>query len=291
MSDITVLQMGDLTHDQNRSVFYANTIPKHLMTNHEHIAKPHKHNFYVCMLFTKGSGKHEIDFNTYDVIPGSVFMMAPGQTHSWVLSEDIDGYIFFHTQEFFDLYYVRETIREYPVFRSVFAPNGFYVSGKELMSISTWFQLMVEEFLQQQWKKNQLLLNLVSLFYIEANRKLLTDETLSMQYNSAYYNHFQAFEDLLEKFFIFEKSAAVYANKLNMTQKHLNRICRTLVNQTTTDIILDRVVLEGKRMLMYTGKSFSEIALDLGYEDYSYFSKVFKKRAGCTPKEFQKRYE
>ncbi|UVD78326.1 AraC family transcriptional regulator [Myroides albus] len=291
MTNITVLQMGDLTHDQVRNDFYANTIPNHLKTNHAHVEKPHKHNFYVCMIFTKGSGKHEIDFNTYDVVPGSVFMVAPGQTHSWVLSEDIDGYIFFHTQEFFDLYYVRESIREYPVFRSVFSPNGFYISGQEREEIEHLFKKMVQEVEGDLWKKNQVLLNIVSLFYIETNRILLTDQSFKVQYSSSYYNHFQAFEGLLEKFFMIEKSAAVYANKLNMTQKHLNRICKTLVNQTTTDIILDRVILEAKRMLMYTGKSFNEIALDLGYEDYSYFSKVFKKRADCTPKEFQKRYE
>jgi len=62
------------------------------------------------------------------------------------------------------------------------------------------------------------------------------------------------------------------------------------VDKTTTDIIIDRVILEAKRMLIYTGKSFSEIGSMLGYDDYSYFSKVFKKKVGYTPKEFLKKY-
>ncbi|WP_010249197.1 AraC family transcriptional regulator [Myroides injenensis] len=291
MGDIVVLQMDDLNKDQLGKDFYANTIPKHLISNHEHIDKPHKHNFYVCMIFTQGGGKHEIDFNSYDICPGSVFLLAPGQTHSWQLSADIDGYIFFHTQEFLDLYFVRETVREYPIFRSIYAPNGLYIDGVLRNEIEYIFKKMLLEVASQLWKRNQVLVNLLSLFYIEINRVLAQGESLRVQQSAPYYNHFQFFEDLLEKNFRKEKSAAVYADWMNMTQKHLNRICKTQVNQTTTDIILDRVVLEAKRMLMYTDKSFNDIANYLGYEDYSYFSKVFKKKSGCTLKEFQKRYE
>lgn len=291
MDEITILQMKDLTENVLRADFYANTIPSHLISNHTHIEKAHKHNFYACMIFTQGSGTHEIDFNSFKIEKGSVFMLAPGQTHSWELSADIDGYIFFHTQEFFDLFFVRETVREYPVFRSAFYPNGFVVEEEDISSIVYLMKKMVEEVQSLKWKKNNVLVNLASLFYVEANRMLLQGDSFKGVANMQYNNHFQHFEDLLERHFKSEKSAAVYGQWMNMTQKHLNRICKTLVDKTTTDIILDRVVLEAKRMLLYTGKSFSDIATILGYDDYSYFSKVFKKKTGYTPKEFMKKYE
>ncbi|ALU26031.1 helix-turn-helix domain-containing protein [Myroides odoratimimus] len=290
MKDITILQMRDLTEEVKGADFYANTIPQHLITNHDHVEKPHRHDFYVCMIFTKGSGTHEIDFQSYEIQPGMVFMLAPGQTHSWILSEDIDGYIFFHTQEYFDLFFVRETIREYPVFRSAYYPNGFLLNEESSVLVENLMKRMTDEVSQPNWKKNFSLVNLASLFYIECNRQLLEGNSFSAVPNLQYNQHLHHFENLLEKNFRTEKSAAVYAEWMNMTQKHLNRVCKTLLDKTTTDIIIDRIVLEAKRMLIYTGKSFSEIAMMLGYDDYSYFSKVFKKRTGISPKEFLKKY-
>lgn len=290
MKDITILQMRDLTEEVKGADFYANTIPQHLITNHDHVEKPHRHDFYVCMIFTKGSGTHEIDFQSYEIQPGMVFMLAPGQTHSWILSEDIDGYIFFHTQEYFDLFFVRETIREYPVFRSAYYPNGFLLNEESSVLVENLMKRMTDEVSQPNWKKNFSLVNLASLFYIECNRQLLEGNSFSAVPNLQYNQHLHHFENLLEKNFRTEKSAAMYAEWMNMTQKHLNRVCKTLLDKTTTDIIIDRIVLEAKRMLIYTGKSFSEIAMMLGYDDYSYFSKVFKKRTGISPKEFLKKY-
>jgi len=290
MKDITILQMRDLTEEVKGADFYANTIPQHLITNHDHVEKPHRHDFYVCMIFTKGFGTHEIDFQSYEIQPGMVFMLAPGQTHSWILSEDIDGYIFFHTQEYFDLFFVRETIREYPVFRSAYYPNGFLLNEESSVLVENLMKRMTDEVSQPNWKKNFSLVNLASLFYIECNRQLLEGNSFTAVPNLQYNQHLHHFENLLEKNFRTEKSAAVYAEWMNMTQKHLNRVCKTLLDKTTTDIIIDRIVLEAKRMLIYTGKSFSEIAMMLGYDDYSYFSKVFKKRTGISPKEFLKKY-
>ncbi|AJA68772.1 helix-turn-helix domain-containing protein [Myroides odoratimimus] len=290
MKDITILQMRDLTEEVKGADFYANTIPQHLITNHNHVEKPHRHDFYVCMIFTKGFGTHEIDFQSYEIQPGMVFMLAPGQTHSWILSGDIDGYIFFHTQEYFDLFFVRETIREYPVFRSAYYPNGFLLNEESSVLVENLMKRMTDEVSQPNWKKNFSLVNLASLFYIECNRQLLEGNSFSAVPNLQYNQHLHHFENLLEKNFRTEKSAAVYAEWMNMTQKHLNRVCKTLLDKTTTDIIIDRIVLEAKRMLIYTGKSFSEIAMMLGYDDYSYFSKVFKKRTGISPKEFLKKY-
>lgn len=291
MDEIAILQINDLTHNNSPTDFYANELSKHLIDNHSRIERPHRHNFYVVILFTKGVGTHEIDFNHYEVKPGSVFVLAPGQTHSWNLSKDVEGYIFFHTQDFLDLYLLKEVLREYPVFRSSFYSNVVYLNEVQTQKMDIVFQKIIAEVHGDKWKRNPYLVSLSLIFYIEFNRLLLQGEKQRTVSNNLYSSHLHAFEELLGKFFREEKSAAEYAKKLNMTQKHLNRVCKTMVNQTTTDIILDRVMLEAKRMMIYTDLTFYEIATKLGYEEYSYFSKVFKKRVGETPKEFYNRYQ
>lgn len=291
MHEIAVLKIGELNQNSFRNDFYISTITEHLKYNHTRIEKPHKHNFYATMLFTKGSGIHEIDFNSYEVRPGSIFLLAPGQTHSWVLSEDVEGYIFFHTQAFLDLFYVREVLREYPIFRRAYYNNGFLLEGSFLEEVSLLFRRILKEHSEQQWKQDLLLSSLITQLHIELNRFVLALNIDSPLHNGQYNLLFQAFEDFLEHHFKEEKSATFYAEQLHITPKHLNRICQALVETTTSSLIADRVVLEAKRLLIYTGKSVAEIALFLGYDDYSYFSKLFKKKVGETPKQFVKRYE
>src|SRR5579872_4251779 len=113
---IPIYDIDNFTYRGTESSFYANAFPDHLKQHAHLILAPHRHVFYVSVLFTKGSGVHEIDFNRYDIVPGSVFMLSPGQVHTWTLSKDIDGYIVFHDKEFYNLNFTREKIENYPFF-------------------------------------------------------------------------------------------------------------------------------------------------------------------------------
>ena len=53
----------------------------------------------------------------------------------------------------------------------------------------------------------------------------------------------------------------------------------------------ERLILEAKRMLQFTQRPTKEIAYDLGFQDPSYFSKVFKRLARCSPLEYRRRLQ
>ena len=72
-----------------------------------------------------------------------------------------------------------------------------------------------------------------------------------------------------------------------ITLKHLNRICNEILKKTTTEVIADRIILEAKRMLMDKRLVVNEIATELGYDDYSYFTRLFKKSTAMTPTDFR----
>lgn len=291
MADIELLKINDFKDKALNSAFYANTIARHLVNNHSRIEKPHKHNFYAVFLFMQGSGTHEIDFQKYEVKPGAVFFLYPGQTHSWELSDDVDGLLFFHSEEFYEMAYVRNSIKDYPFFESNYTQKCIYLNENQNEVIAQIFKQLYEETQQNQWKKNQLILSYLTQIYIQLNRYIETHSAINYN-NLRHYQHvFSEFEKLVSEHFIQVKSATEYANMLNITQKHLNRIVQSITNKTTTDVITEHVILEAKRQLIYTNKSLGEIALDLGYSDYTYFSKTFKKTTGISASEFRKQYE
>jgi len=292
LDSISVLNIDLFQKGKNTSDFYFSTVQNHLIVGHRHLEKAHRHDFYATILFTKGSGVHEIDFQKYTVEPGSLFFMSPGQIHSWELSSDIEGYLFFCLQDFYELHYVNQKLRNFPFFGSVNFPRKLQLNELELNENLTLFQELEKEYHAQDIMKNGLMLSLMSNIFIKSTRQFSRDfDHLASSASLSYFKHYQEFETLVEQYFTKEKSINFYASLMNISSKHLNRIMQTVVQKTATDVITERVVLEAKRMLMYLDESLVEIAFRLGYEEYSYFVRVFRKTSGMTPTQFIKKYK
>ncbi len=292
MNSISVLNIDLFQEGRNTSDFYFSTLKNHLIVGHRHLEKPHRHDFYATILFTHGSGIHEIDFQKYEVSRGSLFFMSPGQIHSWELSADIDGYIFFCSQDFYEIHYVNQKLRSFPFFGSVHFPRKLQLDNDDFRDFIRIIQHLENEYFAQNLMKNGLILSLLSQVFINATRLFSRDfEHLSSSAGLSYFKHYQDFEDLLEENFTREKSVSFYASAMNISPKHLNRIIQTVIQKKTTDLITERVILEAKRMLIYLDENLVEIAFRLGYEEYSYFVRVFRKSSGMTPTQFIKMYK
>ncbi|MCJ7935386.1 MAG: helix-turn-helix transcriptional regulator [Chryseobacterium sp.] len=292
MNSISVLHIDLFQAGRTASDFYFNTMKDHLVVGHRHIEKPHRHDFYAAVLFTGGTGVHEIDFQKHEVSTGSFFFLSPGQVHSWELSVDIEGYIFFCSQEFYEMHYVNQKLRNFPFFGSVSFPRKLQLDASELQKNITLFQELGKEYRSKNIMKEGFMLSLMSQVFINATRLFSKDfDTMASSAGLSYFKHYQEFESLVEQHFTEHKSISYYASSLGISPKHLNRITQTVVQKTATDVITERVVLEAKRMLMYLGESLVEVAFRLGYEEYSYFARVFRKNSGMTPTQFIKKYK
>jgi AraC family transcriptional activator of pobA len=281
MSKHPVYTIANFNQPVRKSELYVNTFKSHL-EKYAFIEEPHRHNFYLLVLFTKGTGIHDIDFDRFEIKSGSLFLIQPGQIHSWKLSQDIEGYIVFYSSEIYNAYFGNKKIEEYPFYQSVSNNPQLQLSATETAELLPYFELMVAE--NKSSRNTDKLLNLLDSIHIEISRKYLSEH-----HHSAHsYNHkIGQFEKLLEHYFKTEKSPSFYASEMNMTLKHLNRICKNTLNETVTEIITKRIILEAKRLLTDRSKSVSQIADGLGYENYPYFGKLFKKHAGLSPGEFR----
>ncbi|TDW46424.1 AraC-like DNA-binding protein [Flavobacterium sp. 270] len=263
--------------------FYVNTFKEHLKS-HSFVEEPHRHDSYLMVFFTKGSGIHEIDFDRFEIKKGSLFVLQPGQMHHWSLSEDIEGFVIIFSQELYNLYFGQKKINDYNFYNSILNRPEVIFESEELPKILPYFNLLIHENIQHNKLQLDKMLNLLDCIHIEIARKY--GETFSHQTHS-YNIKISAFEVLLEEHFKTQKLPSFYAEKLNITLKHLNRICNEILQKTATEVIMGRVILEIKRMLIDKQLAVNEVAYAVGYEDYSYFSRVFKKQTGLSPTEFR----
>ncbi|MCD8166087.1 MAG: AraC family transcriptional regulator, partial [Bacteroides sp.] len=81
-----------------------------------------------------------------------------------------------------------------------------------------------------------------------------------------------------------------YAGKLRLSVEELNVLCKAYSGVTAKQYLLDMIVTEARRLLIYSDRNVNEIAFGLGFEDSSYFSRIFKKKTSLTPSAFLKKY-
>lgn len=290
MKKINILKIEQFHDHDATEDFYANTLMNHLQTRHKDIALPHKHNFYLAVLFTKGSGTHEVDFRSYEIKPGALFFLNPGQTHHWELSSAADGYIFFHTQAFYELHYTNNKLSSFPFYFSIHNSPCVYLNNVKTKKIQELFIMLLSEYTGQKTLNKEALTSLADLIYIESTRAYLLQNPTDLNNKDKYYAKFRKLEELIEQHYLTEKSPSAYAGMLSMTSKHLNRITQAVVGKTASDVILERVMLEAKKEIILQRHGFADVAYALGYDDYAYFSKLFRKKTGTTPSGFLKRY-
>jgi AraC-like DNA-binding protein len=78
------------------------------------------------------------------------------------------------------------------------------------------------------------------------------------------------------------------ASEMCLSQCQLNRRIKAATELTTSNFILRVRLNKAKKLLTKSQKPIGEIALECGFNDFSYFSRSFKKEFGMTPSAFQR---
>lgn len=101
----------------------------------------------------------------------------------------------------------------------------------------------------------------------------------------------QRYRALIELHLRRHQPLGFYATQLKVTPDHLSRSCRSVAGLSALDLLHERLLLEARRLLAYTAAPVAEVARDLGFDDPSYFSRFFTRRAGCAPQDWRARLQ
>ena len=77
------------------------------------------------------------------------------------------------------------------------------------------------------------------------------------------------------------------SDSLNVSPNYLSGLLKSLTGQSTQQHIHDKLIEKAKEKLSTTTLSISEIAYDLGFEQASSFTKLFKSKTNQSPLEFR----
>lgn len=99
----------------------------------------------------------------------------------------------------------------------------------------------------------------------------------------------QRFTDLLHKHIRQKRLVTDYADLLNVSANHLNKVVKSRTGKSPSVWIDERIVLEAKVWLFQSDLTVAQIAGELGFDDPSNFGKLFRKYAQTSPAGFRNR--
>ena len=81
------------------------------------------------------------------------------------------------------------------------------------------------------------------------------------------------------------------AEAVNMSKSRFSAVFSQATGQTFTEYLIHLRLNKAKELLKTTNYKNSQIADETGYNDYHYFSYIFKKNTGMTPSEYREKYK
>nr|WP_315034136.1 helix-turn-helix domain-containing protein [uncultured Chryseobacterium sp.] len=246
---------------------------------HEKQAEIHRDDHYMFILQKKGEFILKTDFNTLEMTGASIAFVAPGQVHQYIYQKGNEGWFLFVeagvvSETFRDILDMYQWIRQSmsveendvifdlpPILEKIKKDNIPYRSSVERATVESVIGIIVS--------------------------KIIESPTSGNQNSGQKYSITKQFKKLISENFKKNKQVQQYAELLSITPLYLNEAVKEVTGYPASFWIQQKILLEARRLLLYTTMDVKRIAFDLGYEDPIYFSRFFKKGTGMTALEFR----
>lgn len=262
----------------------------YLTKNTGHTEKPHIHSFYQIIWFTKGRGKHFVDFNEYEVSENKMFFISKNQIHYFDNNINYEGVIIHFNESFLiDSENDIDLFLKYNIFNDFESEPVFTIQKHTIENFSNLIsQLKNEIATSNNFAHKDFLKHLLKLFLISIQRIGKRSNCKNLSVKNQSHLTFIKFRQLLETNFRQVHTVSEYANLLSTSSKTLTNHTKEIAHKTPLEIINERIVLEAKRLLSHSSFNINEIGFQLGYDDPSYFIKFFKRQTKKSPGDFRK---
>jgi len=258
---------------------------KHMIRTPE----PHTLGFYDIAFITGGSGTFRLDDHSLKIQPGQVFFTSPGQVRQWISSKPVTGVTLFFEPHFIATFFTDPLfLYRFPFFNNP-ANYPALKLDSELFDHSLDILMQIEsEFEKLQNDSPHLIRSMLYQLMIQLNRSYAGQHKTASgdtQLNPIVFK----FRKVVDQHFKYLKTVEEYADRLHISSGHLNKVCKQHLHKNASSVIKERIMLEAKRLILYSGKTITEIAYELHFEDSSNFSRFFSSMQQESPVEFRER--
>ncbi len=230
-----------------------------------------------------------VDSIPYSIAPNNILVLTTAQYFQFLKGVNVQVYQF--NREF---YCIKDHDQQVSCAGLLFFGNVHMpiiaLNTNEAKKFETLHDVFLDELETKDNIQAEMLRMLMARFIIISTRLLKSKQGFVETVKNTKIDLLREFNMLVEAHFKTQHSVTFYADKLFKSPKTLSNTFAKL-NTTPLQIIHERLVLEAKRLLIYTDKAAKEIAYEIGFDDASHLSRLFKKHTATSPSDFKKQHK
>jgi len=243
---------------------------------------PHRHTrLHQILLIERGGGQATLEGRTHALRPMRVVNVPIGHVHGFSFKRGTQGWVVTFAAEMLD-----QVLTASEGLRGVLAHS---LVLRATPQIRMAMEQIFAEFAKRRFARAHVLRGLSSVLIGLVAREIAARGKAPGGMVGT--ELFHRFEELLEQHFLEHWTVSDYAGALSVTPTHLSRLARSATAHAASHLIVDRIVREARRNLVYTNLPISTIAYALGFNDPAYFSRLFSGATGLSPRAYRSKIQ
>jgi AraC family transcriptional regulator, transcriptional activator of pobA len=246
--------------------------------------KPHIHtNLFQVFVVENGQVTFQDATQNHQIQAPCIFVIPPTHLHGLTYTPDVKGYILTISESMME-----DVFKIFSATFQTFVQTKILTFFNESNSFETIIDVLKEiekELFTEQSERGVMLKAHLINFFVRLYR-MSQEEGEDPKKDGFSLTYFRKFQRNIRQS-EYPKSIPEFADELNISPVHLNRICRTIAGKSAIELVHQNIIIEAQKYLLHTSYSVSEIAYLLKFEYPNYFSKLFKKYVGMSPNEYR----
>jgi AraC-like DNA-binding protein len=265
----------------------------------------HGHDFVELVYVARGEGIHCFDNSEYHIQSGDVFIINPGETHAYSVKAgeqmEIINCLFMPSfipdtllreleiSGSMDYFYVHPFLRSEVRFN-----HRLNLHGQDAVFVLSLLEGMIREISNRSSGyttiiKLQLieLLVLLSRYYTLLQKQRTTPSPRKLDREMTARRIYGYLERNYDKKITLQSLAELF----NVSIRQLNRLTRQEFGKSVIDVLHVIRIGRAKHLLSETDEKVIAVATMVGYDDPSFFSRLFLRHVRCSPSQYRTGFE
>lgn len=243
---------------------------------------------HSCLIITAGAATMTIGYDTYTARAGELLFVPAGQVFSFGSDDENKGFLLHIHPNFLLGRHVPDVSVDAFEFLTPWGNRLVHPSDDTFDAVLIVCRRLLTIYQEQGLTARPLLQSYLLALLGEVAQGY---ESVSTTVQPAAYRLTHAFKVLLTERIRQQHRVADYASQLTISPNHLNKVVKETTGKSPTRWIDEALVLEAKVLLSQTASPVATIADQLGFNDPSYFSRLFRRYEGISPLEFRRLIE
>jgi AraC family transcriptional activator of pobA len=255
------------------------------------LSSVHNADYFEVLIFKNGNGCLFLDDKRIIIEDNTILFVSPFQRKKWDVELSLLDFTILIFQEDFLNEFFTDKLFTYRLlyFYQHDYPLLLNASDQQIQSICNILTEIKLELVRPNMDSAHIIRSLIYYLLQRLNRDYALRNNLPYQIETT--NHAYAFKKLIETHIRETQRINDYADLLGVSRITLNAAVKKQFNQTAIELLKQRLLTEVKNELIYSNKSISEIAYELGYSEPNHLMRFFKNQTGLTTSEFLAAYQ